>query len=318
MQDTKRENNKIVFMGTPTFAAEILRELIKEFNVEAVFTQTDKPSGRGKKLTFSKVKEVALEENIELLQPLKLRNDEATLTRLKDINPDLIVVVAYGQILSKEVLELPRLGCINLHASILPKYRGASPIQSVILNGESKTGNTVMQMDEGLDTGDIISQSEIEIGKDTTYGELHDMLMDDGKLLLIKTIKELFENNVQKIKQDDSLASYSGKIEKKDEILDFNKNAIELHNQVRALNPHPLAYTYLNGSVLKIVSTEVVPNGNNSPYGTVFEIGKDYFLVSTKDSSLKVKSVQPQGKKVMTSKDFLNGKKLKVNDVLGQ
>lgn len=315
------KNIKIVFMGTPLFAAENLKALIDEFSVEAVFTQMDKPKGRGNKLTPSEVKTVALENGIKVFEPKKLRDDKDSIKALKEINPDFIIVVAYGQILSKEVLDIPKIACINLHASILPKYRGASPIQSAVLNGDTFSGNTTMLMDEGLDTGDILLQSKVEMTNTITYGQLHDLLMEDGKKLLIKTITELNENKLIKIKQDEKLASYSGKIEKKDERIDFSKSAEEIHNKVRGLNPIPLAYTTLNDSIIKFVETEVLnyekdlkEDFKNVENGKVLEILKDRFNVKCSEGILSVLKVQPQGKKIMSAKDFLNGKKLNLND----
>lgn len=308
---------KIIFMGTPRFAAESLEALVKEFDVKAVFTQMDKPKGRGKKLAMSEVKEVALKHGIELWQPQRLRNDDAAINRIREINPDLIVVVAYGQILSTEVIDIPRLGCINLHASLLPKYRGASPIQSVIINGEKVTGNTVMQMDEGLDTGDMLKKSELVITENMTYGQLHDLLMEDGKKLLIETIKELNENKIIKIKQNDLEASYSGKIEKKDEVLDFSQSAKEVHDRVRGLSPTPLASTSLDGKILKIAETVLSNEDCKGKYGEIIRIEKDSFTVCCNNSAIIVKKVQPQGKKVMSVRDFLNGNKVEIHSILG-
>ena len=316
MTDNKLD---IVFMGTPIFAAEILEELIKEFNIISVFTQMDKPKGRGKKLAASEVKEVALKHNLRLFQPKKLRDDIESINYLKESKADLIVVVAYGQILSKEVLDIPKLGCLNLHASLLPKYRGASPIQSVLLNGEEYTGNTVMMMNEGLDTGDMLKSSKIKINDEMNYGELHDLLMEDGKRLLIETIKELNENKIIRVKQNNNEASYSGKIEKKNEEIDFNFTARDIHNKVRAFNPIPLAFTTLNGKIIKIVETEFNMNENcKSIPGEIIKVEKNSLTVCCKNSTLKILKVQPQGKKVMDVRDFLNGNKIASKTILGK
>lgn len=225
----------IVFMGTPEFAVPSLKILIDEFNVEAVFTQPDRPKGRGKKLAISPIKEVALENNIPVYQPLKLKNDEECIKKLKEIKPDFIIVVAFGQILSKEVLDIPKVGCINLHASLLPKYRGAAPINWAIINGEKQTGNTTMFMDVGLDTGDMLLKSYVDVTEDMTAGDLHDILKEDGANLLVETIKGLKDNLIKRQKQEDSKSMYASMLNKAMAKIDWNKNSEDINLLVREI-----------------------------------------------------------------------------------
>ena len=244
---------KIVFMGTPEFAVPALEALIEKFDVEAVFTQPDKPKGRGKKLAMSQVKEVAVKHDIKVFQPEKLKKDRETIEELKNIAPDFIIVVAYGQIFSKEILEIPKYGCINLHASLLPKYRGAAPINWAIINGEKVSGNTTMFMDEGLDTGDMLLKSEAQITDSMTAGELHDKLMEQGGELLVNTIKGIMDGKIKRIKQEDDKSCYSPMLSKETGKIDWTKGGKKINNLIRGLNPWPLASTHYNGEVKKIV-----------------------------------------------------------------
>ena len=223
----------IVFMGTPDFAVPSLKKLIKEFEVKAVFTQPDKPKGRGKKLAMSPVKEVAVENNIPVFQPEKLKNDSEIMQKLKDMKPDFIIVVAYGQILTKEVLDIPKYGCINLHASLLPKYRGAAPINWAIINGEKESGNTTMLMDVGFDTGDMLLKSNVEITENMTAGELHDILMEDGGELLVKTINGLLEGTISREKQGETPTDYAKMLNKDIAKIDWNLSSNNIKNYIR-------------------------------------------------------------------------------------
>ena len=232
---------KIVFMGTPDFAVPSLKRLIEEYGVEAVFTQPDKPKGRGKKMAFSPVKEVAVEHDIKVFQPLKLKEDREAIEYLKDLKPDFIIVVAYGQILTKEVLDIPVYGCINLHASLLPMYRGAAPLNWVVVNGEKKSGNTTMLMDVGLDTGDMLLKDEVDITEDMTAGELHDILMDRGANLLVDTINGLKAGTITPIKQEGETC-YAKMLNKEIAKIDWNCSSREVHNLIRGLNPWPIAH----------------------------------------------------------------------------
>lgn len=301
---------KVVFMGTPEFAVPCLRALAESgHSVEAVFTQPDKPKGRGYKMIPTPVKSAAEEYGLPVYQPLSLRKgDEAAeaMKILNDIAPDLIVVTAYGQILPKEVLELPRYGCINIHASLLPKYRGAAPINWVLLNGETQTGVTSMQMNEGLDTGDMLIKVATEIGENETYEELYSRLSVMGGEVLIRTLKELEAGTLKPEKQDDSLSCYSPMIRKEMSALDFSKPAAEIHNTIRGVT----GFALLEGKRLKVYRS-VIPD-KTAPDAENGEI------VDTKSFSVKCGDgrlvtfleVQPEGKKRMQTDAFLRGKKL--------
>ena len=301
---------KVVFMGTPEFAVPCLRALAEsEHSVEAVFTQPDKPKGRGYKMIPTPVKSAAEEYGLPVYQPLSLRKgDDAaeSMKVLNDIAPDLIVVTAYGQILPKEILELPRYGCINIHASLLPKYRGAAPINWVILNGETQTGVTSMQMSEGLDTGDMLIAKSTEIGKNETYEELYRRLSDMGGEVLIQTINELEAGTLKPQKQDDSLSCYSPMIRKEMSALDFSKPAADVHNTIRGVT----GFAMLEGKRLKVYRSEISDNiAPDAENGEIVDTAN--FSVKCGDGRLVTfLEVQPEGKKRMRTEDFLRGKKL--------
>ncbi len=301
---------KVVFMGTPEFAVPCLRALAESgHSVAAVFTQPDKPKGRGYKMIPTPVKSAAEEYGIPVYQPLSLRKgDDAaeSMKILNDIAPDLIVVTAYGQILPKEVLELPRYGCINIHASLLPKYRGAAPINWVILNGESVTGVTSMQMSEGLDTGDMLIAKSTEIGENETYEELYKRLSDMGGEVLIQTINELEAGTLKPQKQDDSLSCYSPMIRKEMSALDFSKPATDVHNTIRGVT----GFAMLEGKRLKVYRSEISDNiAPDAENGEIVDTAN--FSVKCGDGRLVTfLEVQPEGKKRMRTEDFLRGKKL--------
>ena len=247
----------IAFMGTPDFAVPSLELLIKEFGVKAVFTQPDRPKGRGKKLAMSPVKEVAMQNNIPVYQPLKIRNDEESMTVLKNLDLDFIIVVAFGQILPKKILDIPKYGCINLHGSLLPKYRGAAPIQWSVINGETLAGNTTMLMDVGLDTGDMLLTNKVEVTPDMTSGELYEILKVTGADLLINTINELAQGNIKPKKQDDSKSSYASMLNKDIAKINWNLSAQKIHNLIRGLNPWPIATTSYGDLTMKIYKSHV-------------------------------------------------------------
>lgn len=301
---------KVVFMGTPEFAVPCLRALAESgHSVEAVFTQPDKPKGRGYKMIPTPVKSAAEEYGLPVYQPLSLRKgDDAaeSMKILNDIAPDLIVVTAYGQILPKEVLELPRYGCINIHASLLPKYRGAAPINWVILNGETQTGVTSMQMSEGLDTGDMLIAKSTEIGENETYEELYKRLSDMGGEVLIQTINELEAGTLKPQKQDDSLSCYSPMIRKEMSALDFSKPAADVHNTIRGVT----GFAMLEGKRLKVYRSEISDNiAPDAENGEIVDTAN--FSVKCGDGRLVTfLEVQPEGKKRMRTEDFLRGKKL--------
>ena len=310
---------KVLFMGTPDFAVPTLEALCNsEYDVIEVVTQPDKPKGRGKSVQMTPVKECALKYDIPVYQPVRLRNEESV-AHLAELDIDFMVVVAFGQILPKSVLDMPRYGCINVHSSLLPAYRGAAPMQWTIINGETKTGVTTMYMDEGIDTGDILLQEETPIYDDETGGSLHDRLADMGANLLIKTLKGIEDNTITRIKQDDSKSNYVGMLNKSHGKMDFTKSAIELERLVRGLNPWPSAYTTLNGKMFKIWEAKAIED--NSQYegikeGTIVKINKYSLVVKTGEGLLELFQVQLEGKKRMIVEDFLRGYNVEEGTVL--
>lgn len=302
-------------MGTPEFSLNCLQALIENnHNVAAVFTQPDKPKGRKYKLTAPPVKELALKYDIPVYQPNSLKDDQV-INSLKEKNPDVIVVVAFGKILPKEILSIPRYGCINVHASLLPKYRGAAPIQWSIINGEKTTGVTTMLMDEGLDMGDMLLKALVEIEPDDTAGTLHDKLSKTGGALLIETLNKIENNELSGEKQDDKKSCYSPMISKKDGVIDWNKDAYVLNNFIRGMNPWPVASTKLNGKMLKIYSANVLADKNCAP-GEVISTAP--LTVGCADNTaIELCEVQIEGKKRMRSEDFLKGHKIELGTVLG-
>ena len=308
-------NLKIVFMGTPDFAVPCLKTLNENYEVIAVITQPDRPKGRGQKLTPSPIKEYALEHNLTVLQPEKIKTSE-TEEQLKKLAPDLIVVVAFGQILSKAILDIPQLGCINVHASLLPKYRGAAPIHWSIINGETKTGITTMYMDVGLDTGDIILKEEVSISAKMNTGELHDTLMNIGAKTLLQTIKQIAEGSVVRNKQNDAEASYAPLLTKELERINWLLPAQEIYNLVRGLNPWPVAFSIFKGKKLKIWQTKVIDNVTIGEIGTVLSLTETGFTVQTGKGILEILELQPESKRKMTAKDFVCGNQISINDKL--
>lgn len=305
----------IVFMGTPEFAVASLQALINnKNNVVGVYSQPDKPKGRGHKLQYTPVKEVAVENNIKVFQPTTLKTQEA-LEEFKALKPDLAVVVAYGKILPKEILEVPTYGCINVHASLLPKYRGAGPIQWSVLNGEEVTGVTTMYMAEGLDTGDMILKSETEIGENETASELHDRLAVIGAELLLDTLKLIEQGNAPRTPQNDEESSYAPMLTKELCPIDFNKNAKLVHNQIRGLSTWPCAVTMLDGKRIKVYNSEVV-NGYKGKPGELLD-NKKFIVACGDNTAIRFTSVQYEGSKRMNSEDFLRGKQVSTGIILG-
>ncbi len=309
---------KIVFMGSPEFSVPCLKVLAEsKHEVAAVFTQPDKARGRrGNQLVPTAVKAAALEYGYQVYQPLSLRKGEDAETSmqvLRDIAPDLIVVTAYGQILPKEVLELPKYGCINIHASLLPKYRGAAPINWVILNGETETGVTSMQMGEGLDTGDMLIKKATKIGENETYEELYARLAVMGGEVLAETLEAVEKGTLSPEKQDDSLSCYSPMIQKEMSALDFSKTAAEVHNTIRGVT----GFTMLDGKRLKVFRSEISDNiAPDAENGSI--VDEKRFAVKCGDGKAVVfTEVQPEGKKRMAAEDFLRGKKLVKGEILG-
>lgn len=308
---------RIVFMGTPDFAVPTLEALIAGHEVAAVVTQPDKPKGRGKAMAFPPVKEKALEHHIPVYQPVKVR-EEGFLAELKKINPDVIVVVAFGQILPESILTLPKYGCINVHASLLPKYRGAAPIQWAVINGEKETGITTMYMAKGLDTGDMIDKTVIEVAPKETGESLHDKLSAAGGKLILKTLASLEEGTVKRIPQDDAQSSYAGMLTKDLGEIDWKKDAASIERLIRGLNSWPSAYTFWNGKTLKIWDADVVESNVDVPAGTVTAVEKNHILVQTGEGQLKLNEVQLQGKKRMTVQAFLLGNMVEKGSVYGR
>ena len=306
---------KIVFMGTPEFAVPSLEKIIETFGVECVFTQPDKPKGRGKKVAISPVKEVALKHNIKVMQPIKLKDDKEAIDYLKKIEPDFIIVVAFGQILTKEVLDIPKYGCINLHASLLPMYRGAAPLNWAIIKGEKKSGNTTMLMDVGLDTGDMLLKDEVDIPIDMTAGELHDILMERGADLLINTIEKLKDNKVTRVKQTDE-TFYAKMLNKEIAKIDWNNKAIDIHNLIRGLNPWPVAHTSYEDTPMKIYKSKVLKEDSNKEPGTILSVTKEGIKVATLEEVLLIEKIQFPNGKPLTVEQYINGNEIKVNNKL--
>ena len=300
---------KAVFMGTPDFAVPTLQKMIDMgIEVTAVVTQPDKAKGRGKKVIYSPVKECALAHDLPVYQPVRIRKEPEFIQTLRDMQPDVIVVVAFGQILPKEILDIPRLGCVNVHASLLPKFRGAAPIQWSIIDGEEVTGVTTMLMDVGLDTGDMLLKAEIPMDPKETGGSLHDKLAAVGGELLEKTLIGLEAGTIVPEKQDDSQAGeYARMLDKELGHIDFNQPAVVIERLIRGLNPWPSAYTYIDGKTLKIWEAEVLDRNYGCEYGEVAEVTRNCLIIQTGIGALSVKSVQLQGKKRMDIAAFLNG-----------
>ena len=300
---------KAVFMGTPDFAVPTLQKMIDMgIEVTAVVTQPDKAKGRGKKVIYSPVKECALAHDLPVYQPARIRKEPEFIQTLRDMKPDVIVVVAFGQILPKEILDIPRLGCVNVHASLLPKFRGAAPIQWSIIDGEEVTGVTTMLMDAGLDTGDMLLKTEIPMDPKETGGSLHDKLAAVGGELLEKTLIGLEAGTIVPEKQDDSQAGeYARMLDKELGHIDFNQPAVVIERLIRGLNPWPSAYTYIDGKTLKIWEAEVLDRNYGCEYGEVAEVTRNCLIIQTGIGALSVKSVQLQGKKRMDIAAFLNG-----------
>jgi methionyl-tRNA formyltransferase len=299
----------VIFMGTPGFAVPTLEKLHESrHNLVLVVTQPDKPSGRGKKLRKSEVKETAEKLGLKIFQPDKIKKQE-NIDLLKSYNPDVIVVVAYGQILNKEILTLPKYGCINVHASLLPKLRGAAPLNWAIINGETKTGITTMQMDVGLDTGDMLLKSEVEIDENINVGELHDILMHKGAELLIETLDKLEKNELTPQKQDDSLSSYAPILNNENRKINWNLPAKSIHNLIRGLSPWPAAYFTLDEKTVKVYSSSYINNDSDYEPGYVIKANNEGIFVKAKDGIVILKEIQMPGKKKMPVEAYLRGNK---------
>ncbi|MDE6434288.1 MAG: methionyl-tRNA formyltransferase [Lachnospiraceae bacterium] len=312
---------KIVYMGTPDFAVNTLEAIVKSgHEVMLVVTQPDKAKGRSKKLVYTPVKEKALEYGLSVAQPEKVR-EESFVKELEALAPDVIVVVAFGQILSERILNIPKYGCINVHASLLPAYRGAAPIQWAVIDGLKETGVTTMYMEKGIDTGDIICQSRITLDKEETGGSLFERLACEGASLLVTTLEQLEKGTAVRKKQDDSKSSHAKMLTKEMGRLDFSKDAATLERLIRGLNPWPSAYTSINGKNLKIFKAEVLLeetlSGLKEP-GTILDVDKKSFTIRCKNGALRVLNLQLEGKKRMDTSAFLLGYEVKVGTKLGE
>lgn len=312
----KMNKTKIVFMGTPDFAAESLDALYKaDIEISLVVSQKDKRRGRGKKLKYTAVKEKALSLGLEVYQPEDINSPES-IDMLKDIEPDFVVVVAFGQILKKEILDIPKYECINVHASLLPKYRGAAPINWAIIDGMKETGITIMQMAEGLDTGDMISKISTPIEEDDDYISLHDKLKTLGAELLIETIKSIELGNAKMTPQDDRQSSYASMMYKETGRIDWNKEGMDIINLIRGVVPWPVAFTSYKGETLKIYKAELREKSNKKEAGTIVKVTDEGLFINAKDSTVIVKELQFPNKKRMHVKDYLRGNIIEIDTVL--
>lgn len=310
---------RIVFMGTPDFAVGSLAALAEcgKYEIVGVVTQPDRPKGRGNKMLMTPVKEYAISKGYEVYQPQKVKTPEFVQI-LRDMQPDLIVVAAFGQFLSQEILSMPKYGCINVHASLLPKYRGAAPIQYAIIKGESESGVTIMQMDIGMDTGAMLDKVVVPIGANTTMGELHDELKVKGAELLLTVIEKIEAGTVVAEPQNNDEATYATLLDRSMERIDWTKSAQEVHNLIRGFNPAPSTFTKLpNGKSLKIWCSRMTDKNTTAVPGTVIELSKHSFFVACGSGVLEITEVQPESKKRMPAQVFINGRGVQVGDVLG-
>lgn len=308
-----KDNIKIVFMGTPDFSVSVLEGLIKDYNIVAVVTQPDKEVGREGKIKMSPVKECALNANIPVLQPIKMRKE---FQMILDYEPDMIVTCAYGQILPKEIIDYPQFKCINVHASLLPKYRGGAPIHKAIIEGDTKTGVTIMHMDYGMDNGNILTQKEIEITNLDTAESLFDKLKIVGRDLLLDTLPKILNNEITPQIQNEKEVTYAYNIKPEEEIIDFNKNTIDVYNQIRGLNSWPVAYTTCDNKRIKVWESAISDNKIKGIPGEIVSLNSNGIGVKTNDGVINLTVIQPEGKKRMLSKDYING--IKREDFLGK
>ena len=295
---------KVVFMGTPDFSVPVLQSLIDNYEVVGVVSQPDKKVGRHLELKNTPIKELALKYNIPVFQPEKIKLDYQSIL---DLNPDIIITCAYGQIIPKEILDYPRLGCINVHASLLPKYRGGAPIHWSIINGDKKTGITIMYMDVGMDTGDIISQEEIEILDSDNLESIHDKLSMLGAELLINTLPSIIDGTNDRLKQDESKVTFAYNIRREEEHIDFNKTSREVFNLIRGLSPIPSSNAIIFGEEMKILESKIGMNTYSGVCGEIVDIIKEGIVVKTIDGSIILTRIKPFGKKLMDATSYVNG-----------
>ncbi len=308
---------KIIFMGTPDFAVGALEKIVEAgHEVLLVVTQEDKPKGRGKEIQFTPVKECALKHGIEVYQPHRIKAEEGV-AKLREYDADVFVVAAYGQILSKEILDMPKYGCVNIHASLLPKYRGAAPIQWSIIDGEKITGVTTQMMAEGIDTGDILDVLEVEIAEDETGGSLFDKLTEAGAKIILETLNKLESGTITRTPQDHSKSTYAKMLDKKLGDIDFTKSAEEIERLVRGLNPWPSAYTRYKGKTLKVWKAEVVDSEYDGQCGQIVDKTKKSIIVKTGKGALAITELQMEGKKRMTTEAYMCGASFDIGIILG-
>ena len=307
---------KVIYMGTPDFSVGALEAIIKAgHEVVLVVTQPDKPKGRGKAMQASPVKECALSHGLEVFQPTKIRESE-NVEYLRKFDADIFVVAAFGQILPKSILDMPKYGCVNIHASLLPKYRGAAPIQWAVINGDEVTGVTTMLMNEGIDTGDMIAKKQVRLAEDETGGSLFDRLAETGAELIVETMKMLEEGTAEFTHQNSEEATHTSMISKELGSIDWSKPAAEIERLIRGLNPWPSAYTRLNGKTFKIWKAQVAEGSSSDKPGTIIKIGKNELLVQTGEGALSLTEVQLEGKKRMDVGSFLRGCQIEEGIVL--
>lgn len=312
-----KNNIRILFMGTPDFACESLKALVdNRFNVVGVFTKPDKPSGRGMKMQMSIVKQYAIDKNIVVYTPIKFKNNPEIMDIIKKLNPNVICVAAYGKILPSEVLDYPKYGCINVHGSLLPKYRGAAPIQWSIINGDKYTGITTMYMDEGMDTGNMLLKEKVNILDSDNYQTLTDKLKIVGAKLLVETLNKLIDGSLERIKQDPNY-TLAPMIEKSMGKLDFNKKGIELFNLVRGMSPTPGTYFFdKNNKRYKVYQIEYINQDISGKNGEVLNISDGKFSIKCCDGYINIKIIQPENSKKMDVEQYINGNKIKLGDIL--
>lgn len=306
----------IVFMGTPDFAVPSLEKLIDNFNVLSVITQPDKKKGRGNRVVFSAVKEAALKYNIPVYQPEKIRKDIDLINKIKELKPDFIVVVAFGQILSKEILDIPKLGSINLHASLLPDYRGSAPINWAIIKGEKKSGNTTMMMDAGIDTGDMLLKDEVTIDENMTFKDLHDILKERGADLLVKTLNSYTKGEIKRIPQNKSDVFYAKMIDKEFCFIDWNNKAEDISNFVRGLCPVPCGKTRYQDKLMKIYKIKITQEKSTKVPGTIISCDKSGIKAAALDKNILIEEIQMEGGKRLTVSEYIKGHDIKIGDVL--
>lgn len=308
---------RIIFAGTPAFAAETLKALINtEHEICAVYTQPDRPAGRGRKLTASPVKQLALEHNIPVEQPVNFKTDDAIQT-LADYQADLMIVVAYGLLLPQVILDTPKLGCINIHASLLPRWRGAAPIQRAILAGDKESGVCIMQMEAGLDTGPVLSEARCPITEEDTAQVLHDRLAIMGATTLVETLKDIEQRQRNAKPQNDDLTSYASKLDKKEADIDWQLSAQDILRKINAFNPWPVAQTIWHDAIFRIWRAQLVDEKTQQPAGHIINVSKTGIDVATSDGVLRITELQLPGKRAMSVQDFLNANTMKVGDHFG-